>query len=106
MCLIFHCSPLFCLCASTDGCNSTFVWDAEPVVSDPIMQDSLNPRSSALVVSEFVGCSPSLSGAIRVNPWNVSDVADSLYEVRQLRMSALSSVFAIQMPDSVMHNRL
>lgn len=37
------------------------------------------PRSSALVVSEFVGCSPSLSGALRVNPWNIEDTADALY---------------------------
>ncbi|KAL2936023.1 putative alpha alpha-trehalose-phosphate synthase [UDP-forming] 10 [Bienertia sinuspersici] len=35
-------------------------------------------RSSMLVVSEFVGCSPSLSGAIRVNPWNIEAVADAL----------------------------
>lgn len=27
-----------------------------------------------LVVSEFVGCSPSLSGAIRVNPWSIEAV--------------------------------
>ena len=26
-------------------------------------------KNSMLVVSEFVGCSPSVSGAIRVNPW-------------------------------------
>lgn len=32
-----------------------------------------------LVISEFVGCSPSLSGAIRVNPWNVDSVADGIY---------------------------
>ncbi|KAL9243158.1 hypothetical protein vseg_017082 [Gypsophila vaccaria] len=37
-----------------------------------------NPRSSVLVVSEFIGCSPSLSGAIRVNPWNVEAVSDAL----------------------------
>ena len=35
--------------------------------------------TSTLVVSEFVGCSPSLSGAIRVNPWSVDAVADGLY---------------------------
>lgn len=29
---------------------------------------------SMLVVSEFVGCSPSLSGAIRVNPWSIEAV--------------------------------
>ena len=38
------------------------------------------PRpTSTLVVSEFVGCSPSLSGAIRVNPWCVDAVADAMY---------------------------
>jgi len=36
-------------------------------------------RGSMLVVSEFVGCSPSLSGAIRVNPWSVESVADGIY---------------------------
>ncbi|KAG8087509.1 hypothetical protein GUJ93_ZPchr0010g9373 [Zizania palustris] len=36
------------------------------------------PRQSAIIVSEFVGCSPSLSGAIRVNPWNVDDVAEAM----------------------------
>ncbi|XP_078444377.1 alpha,alpha-trehalose-phosphate synthase [UDP-forming] 6-like isoform X2 [Wolffia australiana] len=35
-------------------------------------------KKSALVVSEFVGCSPSLSGAIRVNPWNVEAVAEAV----------------------------
>ncbi|KAH7688210.1 trehalose 6-phosphate synthase/phosphatase protein [Dioscorea alata] len=36
------------------------------------------PKKSVIVVSEFIGCSPSLSGAIRVNPWNVDDVAEAL----------------------------
>ncbi|MCO5552705.1 hypothetical protein L7F22_006222 [Adiantum nelumboides] len=35
-------------------------------------------RQSALVISEFIGCSPSLSGAIRVNPWNINDVAEAI----------------------------
>ncbi|CAL0331507.1 unnamed protein product [Lupinus luteus] len=38
-----------------------------------------SPRTGMLVVSEFIGCSPSLSGAIRVNPWDVDAVADALY---------------------------
>ncbi|KAM0862281.1 hypothetical protein ACQ4PT_045346 [Festuca glaucescens] len=38
------------------------------------------PRKSMLVVSEFIGCSPSLSGAIRVNPWNTEATAESLNE--------------------------
>ncbi|KAJ6695822.1 TREHALOSE-6-PHOSPHATE SYNTHASE [Salix koriyanagi] len=36
------------------------------------------PRKSMLVVSEFIGCSPSLSGAIRVNPWNIDAVAEAM----------------------------
>ncbi|XWS34333.1 hypothetical protein CRYUN_Cryun21dG0030600 [Craigia yunnanensis] len=36
------------------------------------------PKKSMLVVSEFIGCSPSLSGAIRVNPWNIDAVEDAM----------------------------
>lgn len=39
---------------------------------------SSTPKKSVLVVSEFIGCSPSLSGAIRVNPWNVDAVAEAM----------------------------
>ncbi|KAL8226271.1 hypothetical protein R6Q59_000186 [Mikania micrantha] len=38
-----------------------------------------SPKKSMLVVSEFIGCSPSLTGAIRVNPWNVFDTAAAMY---------------------------
>ncbi|KAL8227710.1 hypothetical protein R6Q57_015294 [Mikania cordata] len=40
--------------------------------------DPCTPKKSMLVVSEFIGCSPSLSGAIRVNPWNIDAVADAM----------------------------
>lgn len=40
--------------------------------------DPLVPKRSMLVVSEFIGCSPSLSGAIRVNPWNIDSVAEAM----------------------------
>lgn len=50
------------------------------------------PARWPLPGTEFVGCSPSLSGAIRVNPWSVEGTADGLYaaiklprEHRQLR---------------------
>ncbi|XP_020083571.1 probable alpha,alpha-trehalose-phosphate synthase [UDP-forming] 9 [Ananas comosus] len=41
-------------------------------------------HKSTLIVSEFVGCSPSLSGAFRVNPWCVEDVADAFYQATDL----------------------
>lgn len=43
-------------------------------------QEATGPKKSMLVVSEFIGCSPSLSGAIRVNPWNTEDTAEALNE--------------------------
>jgi trehalose 6-phosphate synthase/phosphatase len=33
---------------------------------------SNSPRISSIVVSDFVGCSSSLSGAIRVNHWDIN----------------------------------
>lgn len=46
---------------------------------DMILQlDPQVPKKSMLVVSEFIGCSPSLSGAIRVNPWNIDAVAEAM----------------------------
>ncbi|KAL2482834.1 hypothetical protein Fot_44278 [Forsythia ovata] len=51
------------------------------------LEGSAAPRKSVIIVSEFIGCSPSLSGAIRVNPWNISCVAEAMHS-------------AISMPDS------
>ncbi|KAI6698171.1 hypothetical protein NL676_018290 [Syzygium grande] len=42
------------------------------------IDESSTPRKSMIIVSEFVGCSWSLSGAIRVNPWNIDSVADAM----------------------------
>ncbi|KAF8391202.1 hypothetical protein HHK36_023504 [Tetracentron sinense] len=47
--------------------------------SDP-GSDLSGAKKSMLVVSEFIGCSPSLSGAIRVNPWNVEATAEAMNE--------------------------
>ncbi|XVE63423.1 hypothetical protein DITRI_Ditri07aG0019500 [Diplodiscus trichospermus] len=43
-----------------------------------VHEDS-TPKNSVILVSEFIGCSPSLSGAIRVNPWNISEMASAMY---------------------------
>lgn len=37
-------------------------------------------RKSMLVISESMGCSLSLSGALRVNPWNIREIAEKIYE--------------------------
>ena len=41
--------------------------------------ESKSYHESSLIISEFVGCSPSMSGAIRVNPWSIDDVSDGIY---------------------------
>ncbi|KAL0340043.1 UNVERIFIED_CONTAM: putative alpha,alpha-trehalose-phosphate synthase [UDP-forming] 11 [Sesamum radiatum] len=43
------------------------------------LENSATPRKSVIIVSEFIGCSPSLSGAIRVNPWDVNSVAEAMF---------------------------
>lgn len=49
-----------------------------------IGEDKSASRHSVIIVSEFIGCSPSLSGAIRVNPWNVDAVADAMSTAIQM----------------------
>ena len=49
-----------------------------PCMDEVLGIKSDSPRTSMLVVSEFIGCSPSLSGAIRVNPWDIDTVAEAL----------------------------
>ncbi|KAD4179858.1 hypothetical protein R6Q59_023264 [Mikania micrantha] len=44
---------------------------------DKVLQTD-KPKKSVIIVSEFIGCSPSLSGAIRVNPWNIESVTEAL----------------------------
>lgn len=50
-----------------------------PKMDEALEIASDSRRTSSLVVSEFIGCSPSLSGAIRVNPWDINAVADALH---------------------------
>ncbi|XP_031263126.1 probable alpha,alpha-trehalose-phosphate synthase [UDP-forming] 9 [Pistacia vera] len=50
-----------------------------PTLDAAIGRYAESPRTSMLVVSEFIGCSPSLSGAIRVNPWDIEAVAEALH---------------------------
>ncbi|KAL2232759.1 probable alpha,alpha-trehalose-phosphate synthase [UDP-forming] 11 [Sesamum indicum] len=43
------------------------------------LENSATSRKSVIIVSEFIGCSPSLSGAIRVNPWDINSVAEAMF---------------------------
>lgn len=56
-----------------------------------------------LVVSEFVGCSPSLSGAIRVNPWSL-EVAPHLWPHRFCKSSQVLSPHPNLLTESLHRN--
>ncbi|KAL3821398.1 hypothetical protein ACJIZ3_007303 [Penstemon smallii] len=69
--------------AVRDGMNLTpyeYIVCRQGVSGAEIGSELSGPKKSMLVVSEFIGCSPSLSGAIRVNPWNVEATAEAMNE--------------------------
>ncbi|XP_027158329.1 probable alpha,alpha-trehalose-phosphate synthase [UDP-forming] 7 [Coffea eugenioides] len=69
--------------AVRDGMNLTpyeYIVCRQGIPGSESTSDSNSPKKSMIVVSEFIGCSPSLSGAIRVNPWNVEATAEALHE--------------------------
>ncbi|KAK1393362.1 Trehalose-6-phosphate synthase component TPS1 [Heracleum sosnowskyi] len=69
--------------AVRDGMNLTpyeYIVCRQGISGAETCSDLSGPKKSMLVVSEFIGCSPSLSGAIRVNPWNVEATAEAMNE--------------------------
>ncbi|KAK8575110.1 hypothetical protein V6N13_033658 [Hibiscus sabdariffa] len=67
--------------AVRDGMNLTpyeYIVCRQGVSESDSSSESSEPKKSMLVVSEFMGCSPSLSGAIRVNPWNIEATAEAM----------------------------
>ncbi|XP_073008282.1 probable alpha,alpha-trehalose-phosphate synthase [UDP-forming] 7 [Typha latifolia] len=73
--------------AVRDGMNLTpyeYIVSRQGISEREQGMESDGPRKSMLVVSEFIGCSPSLSGAIRVNPWNIEATAEAMNEAISL----------------------
>ncbi|KAL8136679.1 hypothetical protein V2J09_002680, partial [Rumex salicifolius] len=69
--------------AVRDGMNLIpyeYVVCRQGVTETELASDLARPKKSMLVVSEFIGCSPSLSGAIRINPWNVEATSVAMNE--------------------------
>ncbi|XP_022142078.1 probable alpha,alpha-trehalose-phosphate synthase [UDP-forming] 7 [Momordica charantia] len=69
--------------AVRDGMNLTpyeYVVCRQGTSGSDYSSETNGPQKSMLVISEFMGCSPSLSGAIRVNPWNIEATAEALNE--------------------------
>ncbi|RWR97430.1 putative alpha,alpha-trehalose-phosphate synthase UDP-forming 7 [Cinnamomum micranthum f. kanehirae] len=69
--------------AVRDGMNLTpyeYIVCRQGISGSESVSDPSSLKKSMLVLSEFIGCSPSLSGAIRVNPWNVDATAEAMNE--------------------------
>ncbi|KAK7405060.1 hypothetical protein VNO78_06232 [Psophocarpus tetragonolobus] len=69
--------------AVRDGMNLTpyeYIACRQGLPGSELCSNVNEPKKSMLVISEFIGCSPSLSGAIRVNPWNVEATAEAMNE--------------------------
>ncbi|KAF6170126.1 hypothetical protein GIB67_025815 [Kingdonia uniflora] len=69
--------------AVRDGMNLTpyeYIVCRQGVSGLGLGSDSSGIKNSMLVVSEFVGCSPSLSEAIRINLWNIEMIGEALNE--------------------------
>lgn len=69
--------------AVRDGMNLTpyeYIVCRQGIPGAEAGSDLSGPKKSMLVVSEFIGCSPSLSGAIRVNPWNIEATSEAINE--------------------------
>jgi trehalose-6-phosphate synthase len=47
---------------------------------DDVLQPFVKEGPGALVLSEFAGSAQSLSGAIRVNPWNTDELARAIHD--------------------------
>lgn len=76
--------------AVRDGMNLTpyeYIVCRQGIDDNESSSDLTGPKKSMLVVSEFIGCSPSLSGAIRVNPWNVEATAEAMNEAISMSQS-------------------
>ena len=65
--------------AAADVCIASQFWDGLnllPFEYTASQRETSSP--GALIISEFMGCSRALSGVLRVNPWNLDDVAEAL----------------------------
>ncbi|CAI9089163.1 OLC1v1023675C2 [Oldenlandia corymbosa var. corymbosa] len=69
--------------AVRDGMNLTpyeYIVCRQGIAGGQLGSQLNRSKKSMLVLSEFIGCSPSLSGAIRVNPWNVEATGAAMHE--------------------------
>ncbi len=62
-----------------DVCVISSIRDGMNLVASEFVASQCKEDPGVLVLSEFTGVSASLSGAIIINPWNIDEMANSMY---------------------------
>ena len=79
LCALYNVADAAVVTSVRDGMNLV---SYEYVVCQNEKKNGSKP--GVLILSEFAGSAQSLSGALRINPWNTEDVANSFYEALTL----------------------
>jgi len=72
---------------------STF-WDGLNLIPYEYTASQRRESPGALIISEFMGCSRSLSGVVRVNPWSIQDVANAIKTAVEMTLAKRQAWFA------------
>ena len=73
---IFHhlFSVCVCVCVCVQVCHEYVIVQGETLPG--------KDGPGVLILSEFAGSAQSLSGALRINPWNTEELAEAIHKVR------------------------
>jgi len=71
---------------------STF-WDGLNLIPYEYTASQNKESPGALVISEFMGCSRSLSGVIRVNPWSIEGTANAFLSAINMSLAKRKALF-------------
>ena len=64
--------------SSASVCVVSTFWDGLNLTPYEFSASQRHDRPGALIISEFMGCSRSLNGVIRVNPWSLVQMTDAI----------------------------
>eukprot|EP00899_Mesostigma_viride_P018344 jgi/Mesvir1/26510/Mv16167-RA.2 len=85
---IYNISECAIVTSVRDGLNLV---PYEYIVCRQGQDKALERCNSMLVVSEFAGCSPSFSGAVRINPWHFEGTSDAIHRALTLPLAERQS---------------
>eukprot|EP00004_Rigifila_ramosa_P013609 TRINITY_DN3030_c0_g1_i3.p1 TRINITY_DN3030_c0_g1~~TRINITY_DN3030_c0_g1_i3.p1 ORF type:complete len:687 (-),score=150.04 TRINITY_DN3030_c0_g1_i3:22-2082(-) len=76
-----------------DGVLLTCIRDGLNLVPYEYLAAKTPNKKGILLISEFTGCSRSLSGAVRINPWSIDDVVAAIDKALSMNPTERKAVF-------------